>query len=137
MKKFNLLVFIDDDHPTNVFHKIIVEESKLCDTCLFFNSPIDALEYFEELSRNDNSVYPDAIFLDINMPELTGWEFLQKYQQIDIKQSPVVIMLTTSLLSRDLEKANDIGIVYKLINKPLDTAHLRTLNQELLEISIP
>lgn len=131
MKKIRSLVFIDDDHPTNVFHKIIVEESGLVETSIFFTSPLDALAYFEDLSLQDQPMLPDAIFLDINMPEIDGWEFLQKYKELGIQHSPVVIMLTTSLFPKDLEKAKNIDIVYKLLNKPLDITHLEKLTDEL------
>lgn len=135
MKKFNSLVFIDDDHPTNVFHKIVVDESGLCETSRFFSSPIDALNYFKEIHTQQDQVLPDAIFLDINMPEINGWEFIQKYKELGIQHSPVVIMLTTSLFPSDLEKAEQIDIVHKLINKPLDFSHLACLKDELLKDS--
>jgi len=135
MKEFQLLVFIDDDHPTNIFHEIVVNEANITEKSIFFNSPVDALNYFKDLSQATDAVFPDAIFLDINMPELTGWEFLQAYEKIDIKQSPVIIMLTTSLLTYDLEQAKQMEIVYKLINKPLDIDLLRDLSKELLELN--
>ena len=132
MKKFRSLVFIDDDHPTNVFHKIVVEKSNLCDSATFFTSPIEALQYFERLGRSVDPVFPDAIFLDINMPEIDGWQFIQRYQQMAIRESPVIIMLTTSVYTKDVEKAESIEIVHKLINKPLDPDHLKSLIEELL-----
>lgn len=136
MKEFQLLVFIDDDHPTNVFHEIVTEEADITEKAIFFNSPVDALNYFKELSKAVDPLFPDAIFLDINMPELTGWEFLEAYEKLDIKQSPVIIMLTTSLLMHDLEKAKKLKMVYKLINKPLDTDILKDLSKELLALSV-
>ncbi|MEO1513369.1 MAG: response regulator [Bacteroidota bacterium] len=132
MKKFKLLVFIDDDHPTNVFHKIVVEESNLCETSLFFTSPMEALQYFEDLASQENPRFPDAIFLDINMPQINGWEFIQNYRKLQIKESPVIIMLTTSSFSKDVERANSIDLVHKMINKPLETNHLEELSDELL-----
>ncbi|MEM9919854.1 MAG: response regulator [Bacteroidota bacterium] len=131
MKKFKLLVFIDDDHPTNVFHKIVVEESNLCEEALFFTSPLEALKYFERLCKEASPVLPDAIFLDINMPQLNGWQFIQAYQKLGIRESPVIIMLTTSLYTQDVAKAEELDIVHKLINKPLETSHLRALTEEL------
>ncbi len=134
MEKFRLLVFIDDDKPTNVFHKIITKKADITEESLFFSSPIEALNYFEELSKLDNPTLPDAIFLDINMPEITGWEFLDKYADLDIFPSPVIVMLTTSLLNKDHQKAQSMELVYKLINKPLSKEVLYSLHSELKKL---
>ncbi len=133
MKKFKLLVFIDDDHATNVFHEIIVQESNLCEQHLFFSSPIKALAYFENLKQEVNPTWPDAIFLDINMPMLDGWEFIENYRKLGIKESPVIIMLTTSLYSKDVEKADQIDIIHNFIGKPLEVEYLEALRVDLLE----
>ncbi|MEM1324285.1 MAG: response regulator [Bacteroidota bacterium] len=131
MKKFRLLVFIDDDKATNVYHRIIVESSKLCEEHRFFESPVEALEYFKQLATSESPVFPDAIFLDINMPVMDGWQFIEQYQQLDIQASPVVIMLTTSKFVKDIERGERIGIVHSLISKPLQVNHLQAFLDDI------
>jgi len=79
MEKMKFIVLIDDDYAT-----IILEESGICEEYLFFDSPIEALEYFEKEAQKATPKLPELIFLDINMPGLDGWQFLEKYTKMDI-----------------------------------------------------
>jgi len=130
-KDFQLLVFVDDDKMTNIFHEIVVKDSEVTEKALFFSSPVDALDHFRALSQSGSPAYPDALFLDINMPQLTGWEFLEEYKKLDTERCPVIIMLTTSLLPGDKKRAKDEALVYKMISKPLNKDFLRDLSKEL------
>jgi len=133
MSKFKQLVFIDDDNPTNVYHKIIVEESNLCDEAIFFESGIKAFEYFKNLTEQDEYQLPEMIFLDINMPVMNGWDFIKAFDQLPIKNPLFIVLLTTSLSTLDKEKADKIGKVHKFISKPLQVEMLQELNEICLE----
>lgn len=135
MKKFSFLVFVDDDHPSNVFHEIVLSESQLCENSQFFTSPLKALAFFEQLSLKENPEIPEILFLDINMPFMNGWEFLEKFQQLSFKILPKVIMLSSSNYPKDIEKAKNIPLVYTYMEKPLNEENLRILSQELLHDS--
>ena len=74
---------------------------------------------------------PDAIFLDINMPKINGWEFLDAYKKINITKSPIVIMLTTSISPEDQQKAAMNPLVSSFKSKPLNESHLKELQHEL------
>jgi len=131
MEKIKLLVFIDDDYATNFYHKIIVRDSGLVDNYLFFATAKEALTYFKEQQAAGNLEKPDAIFLDINMPGINGWEFLDLYAESQNDKSPIYIMLTTSLNPDDQEKAELNPLVRGLKNKPLTEAHLKELQKDL------
>ena len=131
MEKIKLLLFIDDDFATNFYHNIIVRDSGLVEKYLFFSSANEALAYFKEQATLGNPEKPDAIFLDINMPEINGWEFLDLYAQSDNDKSPIYIMLTTSLNPEDQQRAELNPLVRGLKNKPLTATHLEELQKDL------
>ncbi|MEM6318263.1 MAG: response regulator [Bacteroidota bacterium] len=134
MEKINLLVFIDDDYATNFYNKIIVRDSGLVNNFLFFSSAEEALTHFQEQEASGNPTKHDAIFLDINMPGIDGWEFLDRYASFSSQKAPIYIMLTTSLNSEDLEKAELNSLVRGLKNKPLTMEHIKELQKDLAMI---
>ena len=129
MHKFKLLLFIDDDDATNFYHEHIIEQADVCEKYLMFQKAEEALEYLKNLTKDDQM--PDAIFLDINMPKVDGWMFLEEYEKLHLTKAPVIIMLTTSLRPSDEERAKQNQLVYKFLNKPLSEDHLHKLRNEL------
>lgn len=132
-KKFKLLIFIDDDVATNFYHEIIVQSADVCEKYLFFEKAADALVYFEQIK--DEAQIPDVIFLDINMPKIDGWMFLEQFTKIKLDKNPPVVMLTTSLSTIETDRASNNERVYKLLNKSLTEEHLINLNHELLSVA--
>ena len=115
-KKLNCILFIDDDEPTNFLNKITTEQSGYTERVEIFQSGQEALDY---LSGPFPS--PDLIFLDINMPCMDGWEFLDRYRQLsrEGKDAIVLVMLTTSLNPDDEMKTREMDEVAGFENKPL------------------
>ena len=111
-------MLIDDDEPTNFLSRLLIEEARCAEHIQVADSGRMALDF---LSSGHNS--PDLIFLDINMPAMNGWEFLEKYRQLDKgKQGKIVIiMLTTSLNPDDKVKAAKIPEISGFENKPLSS----------------
>jgi CheY-like chemotaxis protein len=118
-------MLIDDDEPTNFLSSMIIEEADCTEHIQIEDSGQRAINY---LANSKNSGYsskqypwPSLIFLDINMPAMNGWEFLDKYKELEKEhQSDVVIvMLTTSLNPNDKNKATDISVLTDFMHKPL------------------
>ena len=117
MKLFNCLFFIDDDYLTNYFHEIVAKDLGVAKQLVFFESAEEALA--ELVNRGANDTPPEIIFLDINMPEINGWEFMDLYQEtFEVKRSQIMV-LTTSANPADQQKAEEHEWIDGFLSKPL------------------
>jgi CheY-like chemotaxis protein len=131
MKKVNCILLIDDNPADNDFHKIIIKEANICDHIEVVLNGLEALEYIRKSadSENDGKEFPkpNIIFLDINMPRMNGFEFLDEYKKLDekLKSEVVIVMLTTSLNPDDAKRAKENSEVKEFQNKPLTVESLK------------
>ena len=120
MKKVNCILLIDDNEADNLFHSRTIRKADACNHLQVVTSGEEALDYLAK-SGTEQFPRPDLIFLDINMPGMNGFEFLEEYAKLDpkVKSKMVVFMLTSSLMPEDSEKAMKTGEVSEFLNKPL------------------
>ncbi|HMH23436.1 MAG TPA: response regulator [Puia sp.] len=120
-KKLDCILLIDDDEPTNFLNKMTVEQSGCAEQVHVVQSGKEALEYLTGKKRFSGLPRPDLIFLDINMPAMDGWEFLEKYRELrqDQKADIVMIMLTTSLNPDDETRTKEFPEIAGFEHKPL------------------
>ena len=131
MNKFSLLVFIDDDYPTNRYHEIIVKESGLCQDILFFDMPNDAIDYFVEAYAKEDFKMPDLFFVDMNMPRYNGFQFLEQLAETLPVEDTHAVMLTTSDIPGDQQKARNYPQILGFSIKPLSEEMLNSYLQKL------
>lgn len=136
MKKFKGLhniLLVDDDKFINLFHTKVVERSGLCVSVKAINNVTDAIAYLAE--NKPAEVRPSIIFLDINMPGLTGWDFMTMYAQLEdrYKVNVIVVMLTTSLNPDDYKRAQLDGNIANFLHKPLRSETLLSLAEQHFE----
>jgi CheY-like chemotaxis protein len=81
---------------------------------------LDALEYLKS-KKVDKDIFPDLLFLDINMPGMNGWDFIQEFERLnkELQDRVIIIMLTTSDNDEDVAKAKALNFVSDYITKPL------------------
>lgn len=132
MKKINCILLVDDNPADNEFHKIIINKADVCNHIRVAFDGAMALEYIANSAKEGNEEeYPKAnlIFLDINMPRVNGFEFLEAYHKLDeqLKSEIVIVMLTTSLNPDDEKRARDTNEVTDFQNKPLTEESLREI----------
>ena len=122
--KFNRIMLVDDDVNTNIYNEIILNQVKAAEEILVYQNGKQALDFLETADKK-----VDLIFLDINMPIMNGWQFLEKYKELEDakKAGSVVVMLTTSMNSEDKEKAFEYGVVGDFISKPLSPEALQEI----------
>jgi len=131
--KINCILLIDDDEPTNFLSQMIIEEADCAAEIQIAYSGSQAIDYLTSqgafTSGQNTYPRPDLIFLDINMPAMNGWEFLQKYNSLqkEHKGNIIIIMLTTSLNPDDRLRSEDFPDVSGFENKPLTREKLDAL----------
>ena len=115
-------IVVDDDRSNNLICQFSLRRlSAETEIKTFLDAEI-ALQYIKD-SYDDLSEIPTVIFLDINMPSISGWEFLEIFKDFSvlIKEQFVIYMLTSSIDARDREKAELNPLVQGFLSKPLSS----------------
>jgi CheY-like chemotaxis protein len=128
--KLNCILLVDDDEPTNFLNQMVLEELNITKHIQIAQNGQEALSYLAKTGSGDKGFpLPELILLDINMPAMNGWEFLQHYAQLPETQKAnvVIVMLTTSLNPDDRSKAEEISEVTGFETKPMTADKIRHL----------
>ncbi len=113
MKNFRIM-FIDDDPINNLVNRKLLSK---------FNPMFQISEYMSAETalrdlKDSSKPFPDVILLDINMPTMNGWEFLDEYRKLGLNVK--LFMLTSSIAQEDIDRAQQYAEVRDFITKPLD-----------------
>ncbi len=109
------VVIVDDDAVVLFLHKTLVQRSTLSSSLYCFDNGLDAYSFL--CSRNSHN--PIIVLLDINMPKMSGWDFLDKMVADGCDQNVWVVMVTSSINSSDRKKAEKYPNVIDYLEKPL------------------
>ncbi|WP_062055597.1 response regulator [Aquimarina longa] len=135
MRKVDCILLVDDSPSTNFFNKKLIEVANVTNEVYETFNGVEALDYihrkgkFEESKSHKKYPRPNIIFLDINMPLMDGFEFLEHYSKIPVEKRAemIIVFLTTSNWSKDKMKAFDTNMVYSYIEKPLKKSNLYSI----------
>lgn len=127
--KINLLVIDDDD--INVFIiKKIVERTGYSVSMVSKSDGKMAIDYLVSI-EHDKESFPHLILIDINMPVLNGWEFIEAYEKLSFPNKPDMYMLSSSVYENDIEKAKTYKSIKGFISKPLSIERLSELLRQV------
>lgn len=126
-RKLSCILLIDDDEPTNYLNELIIHEAGISDSVVSVQSGKKGLDILQ--GKGGISCDPELIFLDINMPAMNGWEFIDQYKQLsNVQTSKIIVMLTASINKDDEIRASRINEIADYLNKPLS----ETILEEVL-----
>jgi CheY-like chemotaxis protein len=115
MTQFDAIFLVDDDPINNLINKRLLSKTRISQKIQEFLGGEDALLRLKEVPDSSQLL----IFLDINMPVLNGWEFLNKYLDSFPNRKDKIIILSSSIDFQDRQRAQEYEIVSGFLEKPL------------------
>jgi CheY-like chemotaxis protein len=127
MPKQNLNIFlVDDDQIYQFTAKKTLESMGLSGKISAFADGQQAIQHIKDNLSNSEEL-PDVIFLDINMPVMDGWQFVEEYQKLQLGKKVSLYMVSSSVDEADLKRSKDYGVIDDYIIKPVGRSRFEEL----------
>ena len=125
MNKVKTLGIVDDDKIYTFLVKQTIEETNLVDIIKIFDNGLDAIDFLKKNADNRDTL-PEIILLDLSMPIMDGWEFLEEYLLLSPKlgREITIYIISSSISPYDIAKAKSISLVTDYIIKPVSKEKL-------------
>ncbi len=133
MKKIKTACIIDDDPIFIYGTKRLMTEVDFCETVLVFQNGQDAIDGLNKITANGEKL-PYVILLDLNMPIMNGWEFLEEFVKIPNhnREKVIIHIISSSVDPRDLERIKNYEVVNNYILKPISKEDLESALENIL-----
>jgi response regulator RpfG family c-di-GMP phosphodiesterase len=123
------VLLIDDDEINNFISIKLIKKALLNTEIMACLNGKFAIEQLSAIKNQDPDKLPDYILLDINMPIMNGWEFLEEYKRLNIDPlgKSRIYIISSSVFSNDISKARSYPLVKDFISKPLNVEKIKEL----------
>ncbi|WP_183567238.1 response regulator [Mucilaginibacter sp. SP1R1] len=123
------VLLIDDDEINNFISIKLIKKALLNTEIMACVNGKFAIDQLSEIQRKDPDKMPDYILLDINMPIMNGWEFLEEFKRLNIDPAgkSQIYIISSSVFSNDINKAKSYPLVKDFISKPLNVEKIKEL----------
>lgn len=124
------ILCVDDDPITLMLCKMVINKASFSNKIITAKNGEEALNYFKTINDNEK---PQLIFLDLNMPVMGGWEFLDCFSTTDYSEYNTikVIILSSTIDPEDLEKAKNYPMVLDFLSKPISKEMLEYVKTKI------
>lgn len=132
----DLILCVDDDPITLMLCKKVINKTLFSNEITTAQNGEQALDYFDTIRKSSSTnlpKQPQLIFLDLNMPVMGGWEFLESFSSPDYSSFNTikVVILSSTIDPEDLEKAKKYPMVIDFLSKPINLAMLDYLTAKM------
>lgn len=132
MKKLNAVMLIDDNEIDNLINQKMIESINMTENIFIHSGAKSALEYLKNIEKikiGAENFLPELIFLDIDMPLMDGFQFIDEFDKLSdtTKLYCKIVLLTSSLDPKDISKSKKNTQILKYMNKPLSQDNLKKL----------
>jgi CheY-like chemotaxis protein len=136
MTKLPAVLLVDDDQTTNYLNRLLLQRLNVTDHILVAHDGREALDLLMAQCLPLTPECPRLILLDVNMPGMNGIQFLEAYKQLPLaaQNALVIVMLTTSLHPRDVQRVEQLNIVAGFVGKPLTAAKIEAILTEHFQV---
>jgi len=135
---FKSILIVDDNKIDTILAKKTLEKDGYCENVVPFNSAKEAIKYLSELASKEFEYIPSIVFVDMMMPDMNGFQFLEKFNELpdSIKKITKIVFVSGSLPSEDQQsQLNSNSSVLKFISKPLDKSSLELVAKLYAELN--
>jgi CheY-like chemotaxis protein len=132
MNHLKTLSLIDDDEVFVFLTKKVIEQTNLVDLIKVFENGLEAINFLKE-NRQNVEILPEVILLDLSMPIMNGWQFLEEYTKLHptIGKKITIYICSSSISPDDIMRAKTINAVTDYIIKPISKDRLIDLIKKL------